>query len=556
MKKFWHASLLFIIFLPVALLRFYQLGRIPAGIHADEASYGYDAFSLLQTGKDVWGQTYPLVFKSFGEYKLNLPYLIAPAVSAFGLSTTATRLPSAIFGLATVVVLYFTLSLYIRSRRISLLLSLIFAFSPWSFGISRLFFESNVALFFLAFGLLGNLRAAKTKRYGRLYYFGVASLALAGYFYAPARFLGLGIFALGLIRSKLQVRRSILVYLLVALPVLPQYFSGTGLNRLKQESAARSFEHSLIINENRALCARKFCYLLWNKPLMRAESVFLVIAQSLSPGYLFFDSADNYIVPVSTGPYLLYLLPFYIIGMFYLVKKKDRYFFLILFGTVAVAASGGKLSLYRNTFGLYLCFIPIALGLYQAVTWRRILAPLVVVVALFFHTRYLVHYFYINSTSSTFAWSADAEFIARYIKEHEEDYRTIIDKSAGDFGPLYYSFYTRYDPDLFRTRAEWTSGDPAGWTHVGKLGHIASHDLRSIENLICEKASAPKDDLGTLYISAPLPDYSRFADLVTRDLRGEKVMHEIYDLDSLFTKLMADNPANLYRLCPQETLNW
>src|SRR3989338_7228573 len=51
-----------------ALLRLLWLGSIPAGIYADEASSGYDAFSLLHTGSDRHGEFLPLLFRSFGDY--------------------------------------------------------------------------------------------------------------------------------------------------------------------------------------------------------------------------------------------------------------------------------------------------------------------------------------------------------------------------------------------------------------------------------------------------------------------------------------------------------
>jgi hypothetical protein len=238
----------------VIFLRFFHLGTIPQGIHADEASYGYDAYSLLETGTDQWGESWPLSFKSFGDYKLNLPYLIIPSIKLVGLNTTATRLPSAVFGLLTAVTLFFTLELFRRSPLMSGMLTLIFATSPWSFGISRVFFESNVALFFYAVGLYIFVRTLKTKQVDRLYFLGIILLALSGYFYAPFRFMSLASVVLGLIYTRLAVAKTIILYLLVTLPILSQFFGGVGLTRLVQESSLRSFEHSLVINENRDFC--------------------------------------------------------------------------------------------------------------------------------------------------------------------------------------------------------------------------------------------------------------------------------------------------------------
>lgn len=557
----------------VIFLRFFQLGEIPRGLHADEASYGYDAYSLLKTGRDVWGESWPLTFKSFGDYKLSLPYLMIPAIKLVGLGTTATRLPSAVFGLATTVVLFYTLQLLRRAPRMNALMALIFATSPWAFGISRVFFESNTALFFFAFGFYVFVRAIKTKQIDRLYYLGIICLALAGYFYAAFRFMSLATLAIGLWRTRRAIGKSLVVYLLVSLPILPQFFSSIGLTRLAQESSLRSFEHALVINENRDFCyvslnqnARlaKVCYLFWNKPILRIESIVETIFTELSPNYLFLESADAYIVPPSTGPYLYYLLPLFFVGALWLFKSPQRFFLLVFATALSIVASAGKVSIYRNTAGLYLAFFPIAAGMYSCLDYfqsnrKHLVKPLIVIfslIALFFQLRYLTHYFLVNAKSTTYAWSADAEYIAKYIGRVSREYRTVIDKSAGDFGPLYVAFYNGFDPSVVQGRAEWTTGDPRGWTRIGKLGNISSADPRTIKDLICEKASAPQDNISALYITPPLEDYSRFATEVTRDWQNLKTIHELYDIDSLFTALMHDNPANLTRLCPLETARW
>ena len=54
---------LFIIAL-AGFLRFWQLGEIPPGLNIDEVSEGYNAYSLLETGKDRYGMVTPVIFKS------------------------------------------------------------------------------------------------------------------------------------------------------------------------------------------------------------------------------------------------------------------------------------------------------------------------------------------------------------------------------------------------------------------------------------------------------------------------------------------------------------
>src|SRR3989344_5070357 len=90
------------------ILRLVNLSSSPSGFTPDEASFGYDAYSLIKTGKDQWGEAFPLAFKSFGDYKLPAyGYLTIPFVWALGLNETSVRLPNAILGSFAVLGVYF-----------------------------------------------------------------------------------------------------------------------------------------------------------------------------------------------------------------------------------------------------------------------------------------------------------------------------------------------------------------------------------------------------------------------------------------------------------------
>ena len=101
-------KLLIVILILAAVLRLTYLGQIPAGISPDKVSQGYTAYSLLKTGADEWGIKWPLTsFRSFVDYKAPLQtYLMIPSIAIFGLNEFAVRLPSAIFGILSVYVIY------------------------------------------------------------------------------------------------------------------------------------------------------------------------------------------------------------------------------------------------------------------------------------------------------------------------------------------------------------------------------------------------------------------------------------------------------------------
>ncbi len=154
MNKKFIFLFLAILFL-ASFLRLYKLSDIPPGVNRDEASIGYTAYSLLQTGKDEYGRAYPLSFQSFGDWKLPLyMYVTMPFVRVFGLSEIAVRLPSALFGIATVGLTFFLIQELFKNRLLSFLTMFLLAVSPWSLHLSRVESESNTAVFLTTLGVL------------------------------------------------------------------------------------------------------------------------------------------------------------------------------------------------------------------------------------------------------------------------------------------------------------------------------------------------------------------------------------------------------------------
>ena len=55
----------FLIFITASILRLPNLDKLPDGFFTDEAALGYNAWSILKTGKDEWGKFLPLTLQSF-----------------------------------------------------------------------------------------------------------------------------------------------------------------------------------------------------------------------------------------------------------------------------------------------------------------------------------------------------------------------------------------------------------------------------------------------------------------------------------------------------------
>lgn len=186
---------LILILLLAAFLRLWQLGKLPVGFTPDEASFGYDAYSILKTGKDQWGHAFPIVLESFGDFKSPLySYLSIPFIAILGLSEFATRLPNALIGIAAVYVLYLLMGeigriIKFEDNKIYFLQissSLLLAVSPWHVMMSRGAFEANLTTFFLPFGIYLFLKGLQKPSY---MIFSSIILGLNVFTYHSAKFL-------------------------------------------------------------------------------------------------------------------------------------------------------------------------------------------------------------------------------------------------------------------------------------------------------------------------------------------------------------------------------
>src|SRR3972149_9433109 len=128
MRKILFIAILFL----CLVLRFYKIPQVPASLNWDEASNAYNAYSILNTAKDEYGNFLPLVNRSFDDYKPPAyMYSAIPFVWIFGLSELAARLPSAIFGVLTCVFIFFLAKNLTGDNAVSYASFFVLSITPW-----------------------------------------------------------------------------------------------------------------------------------------------------------------------------------------------------------------------------------------------------------------------------------------------------------------------------------------------------------------------------------------------------------------------------------------
>jgi 4-amino-4-deoxy-L-arabinose transferase-like glycosyltransferase len=134
-------------------LLLYRFPAVPVGLHQDEMSEAYEAYSLLHTGADRWGYHLPVYFLSWGSGQNVLQsYLTIPVVAVLGLTRLSARLIPILCGLLTLPLFYFTLRRWFGEA--TALIGLFFlAISPWHIMISRWGIENSPLPFFMLLGV-------------------------------------------------------------------------------------------------------------------------------------------------------------------------------------------------------------------------------------------------------------------------------------------------------------------------------------------------------------------------------------------------------------------
>ena len=162
-----HRFLLTIGVLLVALvIRSWNLLMNPPSLYWEERALLYDAWSIVQTGRDVHGQWLPLVaFESYGDYKPSgYFYAVAVLIQLFGKSEIIVRLPSVIAGIASVWLtgkIAGLLFVYQQKKYWwwELLVMLLATFNPALWQLSRGGWETNLATAYLLAGIYFLLKA-------------------------------------------------------------------------------------------------------------------------------------------------------------------------------------------------------------------------------------------------------------------------------------------------------------------------------------------------------------------------------------------------------------
>lgn len=485
--KFNRTWLLIPILVLAAALRFYQLGRVPSGFVNDEAAFGYNAYSLLKTGRDEFGQIFPIIFHSFGEGKLPVYiYMTIPSVLVFGLSEFAVRLPSALFGTLTVWLVYELVSRFKKSSAWPLLSALVLATLPWHIHFSRAAFEANVALFFVTLGTW--LWFSKRWRLSLLAFIVAALTYNAARIFLP----------LWVIYLFWQNRRKVILWFFI--PWLMLFFIKPELNRFgnigifnPQSGVGQRLEQKYAETRYLPLWLTRA---LHNKPVEYSLDFFRRYSSHFSPEFLFFSGdpiRPRYRVP-DTGQLLYVELPFLLIGLYALVRRRQWWLlWWLLFAPLPAALTFETPSAIRSLFMIVPLSLAVGLGVSLVLEKWKKFRPLLALIFIFNLVYYLDAYFVHAPVHQPYEWQGGYKTLVQTVNRLMPDYqRAEITDSRGT-AYIYFLFYNAYDP------VSWQQQSKSALTDPDKFGFTS---INHLDNLffVGETCPAKTPEAGVLYV--------------------------------------------------------
>ena len=500
-----------------AILRFFRLGINPPGLYWDEVSLGWNAYSVLKTGMDEHGRFLPIdTFFAFGDYKPPLYiYATIPSIWLFGLNEFAVRAPSAVAGTLLIVVTYFLAKTF--SDRIAFISAFLVSVSPWSVTLSRVGFESNLAVLLNALGVLFFLYAVY--RSSRWLPFSVLSFVLAAYTFNANRLLSpiflvpltLIYYKKALVDWKIWGISGILGIFLV-LPMISHLRSPEGKLRWNEVNIFSDLEPILTVNERRERAGNSWLARAWHHRYWEYGKTFLRhYLDHFDLNYLFIDGDPNPRISVpGIGQLYLIELPFLLMGLMSLMRpmslmaSREKAMLFLWLALAAVPAGMARETPHalRSASTLPVPQIITALGIIlilDRVKSMRLISLMSLMGLMWILEIGVFQLDYWRYYPKEWAgeWLTAYKPLVYYIKQEEKNFKTIYVTSDLGRPYIYFLFYGDYQPESYikEAKAGGRTGDVFGFFNVQSFGkykfYVPDFNTVSADDLVVTRADPP-----------------------------------------------------------------
>lgn len=485
-----------ILFLGI-FLRIYKLSDVPPGVNQDEASIGYTAYSLIHTGKDEYGRSFPLSFQSFGDWKLPLYiYESLGSVALFGLTAFAVRIPSALAGMVTVALIFFLAEELFHKRTISFLSMVLLAIAPWSLHLSRVESESNTAVMFTVLGTLLFLKSRIHKPWLLIpsaILFALCYFTYAGnYVFTTFFVIGLGVLYFKEIARTKYLYIAVSVFLVMSAFIITVTMSAnhtklTGISIFGDPSIVHA---QIEIPRNEHTNPQAFFpRLVHNRVIFAIQRFLQNYTNTFSANFLFINGGTNHAHNIENfgNMYIVEAL-FLFLGLVFLIalhKGKNKQIVLWWFFISPLAASITKDAPHTNRTASIIPVLPIivAFGLWWAIILlkkRYFQYPAVLIIALAFCLNFAVYMdqYYIHfPRDEQDHWGKPYQVLSTLLTSQKFANKHIVMTQPEASPYIYLLFYQKYDPRDFQYSVVRYPPTEDGFVHVKSFGRYEFREI-------------------------------------------------------------------------------
>ena len=491
-------------------LRVYRVTDVPPGVNRDEASIGYNAYSLLQTGKDEYGELLPLSFQSFGDWKLPLYiYLTILPVKMLGMNELSVRLVSILAGSTSIILTCLLVKKLFNRKNLALLSALLLAISPWHLHLSRVESESNLAVMQVTLAVYFFFKALGGQR--KLLILSGLGFALTYYSYHGNHLFTsllvltiLGLFYKSIPRTKVSVVAGLLFLGAAGFIFSKTLFSAnttklSGISIFGDPTVVHSqIEQPRVLNHDSSSLTAKIAH---NRLVFALERFGQNYLNSFSPSFLFINGGSNmaHNIPNFGNMYIIEA-PFLLLGVVYLIgrvakqgKNRKRYGLVLLWLLIApIAASITKDAPHTNRMFAVFPVMPIitAMGilylmdtLNNNIQLRKVILLTLVVgyslnIMLYFE-RYYVHF----PQSTGIEWGYAHHQLVDLLDNDEYMDKQVIMSQPEASPYIFLDFYSEYDPDLYQKKVNRYEPTDDAFVHVKSFGRYEFREINWAEDL-------------------------------------------------------------------------
>jgi hypothetical protein len=482
-------TLKLLIFVLGFVVRFYQLGGVPASFNRDEPAIGYNAYSILKTGRDEWGRKFPLTFKSFGDYKSSLYiYLTVIPIALFGLTEFSVRFWAALAGGLTVIVIYFLVKELLGDQKmfgVGELTAFLLAISSWHIFFSRFSFEANLALLFNALILYLWVK----NNFKRITFSMILLFLLTFLTYSSSLVIWpifIFIWTLSLLKNIFLKKENFSFKPIIPLLIL---FIILGFILKSQASISQQKKRVTVLGDPQIalnLYAKRTeiaaqsplkAKLFYNQYFTYGGIILINYLKSFSPFFLFAGGGQHPWHKIPQVPHFYPLLSFLsFLGLIFFIKikkiKKENKFFLSLFFLLSPLASALTVDAPHATrlLNLFLFLILLAgFGLFWLFKKLRGGAILLSLILVFNFGQFCKFYFVDYKQNPPIELLPGLKEAISLLKKEKDKAERIVFDNRDDGAYAYLLFYEAYPPGKFMQKTKRYSGYPVGLEWVERF---------------------------------------------------------------------------------------